>query len=416
MHTRVCCGRIGPDYIHEDTYVTTPDTEIMRIANANANDPPGPIKVLGPSSGGLFSGHPLGHLEYDATQHQRWIPSSGGLFAGNPLAHLGHNATQDQSWIPPPAPPNNDREPISGALWDDERVYTRDDGGGEWKFWGIMEPGMILEDFWAKHDPDNTRGKDESQDEEAGSTPGSFTESQPASLPCKEVVKKPQRKRQNPQTKVSNKVSKSKTSTPCVNKRTHRSLGSEKDKGIEEYVEQARSDEAHVSFSDGEEQERTIAHTYQMQKKPVGRRAVPDSKTANPTSAKARRGRPRATAPLPPTDQAMDLIEDVENVHSTPAKRPRGRPRASAPLDQAMDLNEDVGSIQPTPPKRPRGRPPKQHTPKMIKETGKERKSPAAKGNARVTKLKKSQKPPAAPSTHNMRTRARGPVKMLLLP
>ena len=52
------------------------------------------------------------------------------------------------------------REPISGALYEERRVYTRNEGE-KWKFWGIQEDGMTLKEFWSKYDPENTRGDDD---------------------------------------------------------------------------------------------------------------------------------------------------------------------------------------------------------------------------------------------------------------
>ena len=42
---------------------------------------------------------------------------------------------------------NPPREPNSGALYEDTRVYIRNEGEEEWKFWGVMEDEMMMGQF-----------------------------------------------------------------------------------------------------------------------------------------------------------------------------------------------------------------------------------------------------------------------------
>ena len=66
------------------------------------------------------------------------------------------------------------------------------------------------------------------------------------------------------------------------------------------------------------------------------------------------------------------------------------------------------------PSKRPRGRPPIEE--KLAKRSPKQKKTPAVKGNAKVTKSSQTKRRPSAPSVHKMRTRGKGPAELLQLP
>ena len=71
-------------------------------------------------------------------------------------------------------------------------------------------------------------------------------------------------------------------------------------------------------------------------------------------------------------------------------------------------------SSQVSQPKRPRGRPPTKG--KSTERPSNQKKTPLAKGSARVTKSSQKEPRPSAPSTHKMRTRRAGPAEPLQLP
>lgn len=116
-------------------------------------------------------------------------------------------------------------------------------------------------------------------------------------------------------------------------------------------------------------------------------------------------------------DSALeDQVRDVEG-----AVRARGRPTRNKPAETGPGVQQKSAKANPTvqdkispQPKRPRGRPPTKE-----KSTGRpsnQRKIPAVKGDARVTKSSQKQSRPSAPSTHKMRTRRSGPAESLQLP
>lgn len=111
-----------------------------------------------------------------------------------------------------------------------------------------------------------------------------------------------------------------------------------------------------------------------------------------------------------------DQVRDVKG-----AVRARGRPTRNKPTEAVSGVQQKSAKANPTvqdkispQPKRPRGRPPTKE-----KSTGRpsnQKKIPAVKGDARVTKSSQKQSRPSAPSTHKMRTRRSGPAESLQPP
>lgn len=110
-----------------------------------------------------------------------------------------------------------------------------------------------------------------------------------------------------------------------------------------------------------------------------------------------------------------DQVRDVKGV-----VRPRGRPTRNKAAVTVSGVQQESAKAKSTvqdkispQPKRPRGRPPTKE-----KSTGRpsDRKTPAVKGTARVTKSSQKEPRASAPSTHKMRTRRSGPAESLQLP
>ena len=350
MQTRVCCGLIGPDSMIEEDQLgyTTPDPETLRIMLAH--DPYAELKPVGPSSWDLMSSE-----ERRAMKEKR-------------------SETQRQPWVPPggEAPPYAERrEPISGALYEDTRVYTRKEGK-DWKFWGVMEDGMSEEEFWIKHDPLNARERE--------SPPPPAAESRHSSPPHNASRTKPSLSNQKPQSHANHKVRKSQTPSSPGKKSSRRSLGSTKD------ITSRTS-------------------LYEVQNNAIS--LLKENQGSGITPLKAGRNLQGESD----TGRSKDT--------SGPARATRGRPRKDKSTRSTTEASHPVARAQAgnldTSPKRPRGRPPKQILDKSAKEIGNKRTLAASARNGGVTKPRKTTKP-SATSVHNMRTRARDQAERVQLP
>lgn len=300
---------------------------------------------------------------------------------------------------------------------DDIRIYTRAESG-ELKFWGVREDDETMEDFWARHDPEGSRlwePAEEAQARDALEQNGNTPEASP---PVKEAPGKLRRIKQNARMNGKHRVQKQGTTASPVNKNTRRSLGSGKDMEHQEVLGNAQDATSKAPLSDIPARRQETAKGLEPLELPV-----------------PRRGRPKATAP------SHELLQDG-SVGVMPAedtntpKRGRGRPRKG--IMPTQDINppkrgrgrppksimpaEDINppkrgrgrppkGIMPAentnPPKRGRGRPPKGQS-TLAKKTERKQIVPVVIGNARVSKEKKTPKPPAAPSLNAMRTTARG--------
>ena len=352
METRVCWGLVAPTNVTEEKQVvsTTPDPETLKIMLAH--DAYAKWEKAGPSNWDLMSNEERKAMlkKRDETQSQPWIPPGG------------------------PRPPYAERrEPISGALYDERRVYTRKQGE-EWKFWGIQEDGTTLEEFWAKYDPENTRNECESEDGESEAICAPFAAGSLSKH--RRTSGKPRQSKQKVGKQPSGKVSKSRTSPPSNMKNSHRSLGSEKDTTIQQNDGRVRRRAAEPS---GKSKTVQGSKEHRVTGNPQETEHEQQLSAAMPQSTKPGRGRPRKAAPVPATGHVLNSNEE-------------------APLDEPT-----VAS------KRPRGRPPKQRNRKTGEENKSKRKLPSRERKARITKPRQTPKPPA-PSTHKMRTRAKGAV------
>ena len=271
-------------------------------------------------------------------------------------------------------------EQILGDFLDEEiRVYTI--GTGQRRFWGIKPAGMAMDDFWEHNDPEVNRYYDRIAQTwvnalipppvtafDANNPPiwagrGLNPDLPPTEPPIRKptpptkAIAKPSKTQKSPIVNPNHRVTKSTMSSPKVNQRTRKSLASNFDAG-------------HLGLAD------------QMREVTAGARAD--------TTPKRARGRPATKAKL-----------DVLDKTPLTPKRPRGRPPA-----KSKPAANGKNAI------RPRGRPPTKE--KSIETPSKQKKkTPAVKGNARVTKSSQKRARPSAPSTHKMRTRGEGPAEVL---
>ena len=267
---------------------------------------------------------------------------------------------------------------ISGDFLDEEiRVYTVGDDGR--KFWGIKPAGIAMDDFWEHNDPEVSRYHDRTAETWVNALirpPATYlrdvwagkglnpdvapTEHPiPNPTPPSKATAKPEKTQKPLTARPAHRVTKSTINPPKVNQRTRKSLASKIDAGHSGLVDQTREVTAGARLD---------------------------------TTPKRARGRPAT--------KAISSVQDV--IISTP-KRPRGRPPAKN--KPAVNRNHV---------KRPRGRPPAKA--KLIETAVKQKKkTPAVKGNARVTKSSQKRTRPSAPSTHKMRTRGEGPAELLQL-
>ena len=270
---------------------------------------------------------------------------------------------------------------IRGEMLDEEiRVYTVNNDRR--RFWGIKPVGMGMDEFWEQNDPEVGRYDDISAETWAdplmpppvtaydanmpviwagqGLNPDLPPKEPPIpkETPPTKATTKPKKTRKPSAENPTHRVTKSAMNSPKVNQRTRKSLASKIDAGHSGLADQTRE---------------------------VTPGARPD------TTPKRARGRPATKGKF-----------DVQDTIISALKRPRGRP--SAKSKQAVN-RQDV--------KRPRGRPPAKE--KAIETPLKQKKTPAVKGNARVTKSSQKRTPPSAPSTHKMRTRGEGPAELLQL-
>ena len=271
---------------------------------------------------------------------------------------------------------------LRGDHSDEEiRVYTN--SNERRRFWGIKPAGIDMHDFWDQVDPEVNRYEDMvalTWDNPRIPPPVTAFDANkpviwaglglnpdlppteppiPKPTPPAKATAKPRKDQKSPSVSPAHRVTKSMMNPPKVNQRTRKSLASKIDAGHSKLTDQTREVTA-------------------------GARAD--------TTPKRARGRPATKAKL-----------DVQDTIISTPKRPRGRP--SAKSKRAVNKN-DV--------KRPRGRPPAKE--KSIETPLKQKnKTPAVKGNARVTKPSQKRTRPSAPSTHNMRTRGEGPAELLQL-
>jgi len=263
---------------------------------------------------------------------------------------------------------------------NDIRIYTRAKAG-QLKFWGVIDDDETMEEFWAKHDPEDTRLQEPAEEVKSRGASNQVVKAPEATPHEKSPVRRRQSKRAS-KINSSHRITKPAASTSLVNKSTRRSLGSTKDIEHQEKLNQMQKDTTPASSNDGPTRRRGAARAPERQEMPVGqngnsRMKPPPFKPVRTSKAAARtrQAAPRKSLPEGPKE-APQAVKDA-----TPPQRRQGQTPAKA---------------KPTPRKR------------IEKE-----RTPGVKGNARVTKSKRATKPPAAPSVHTMRTRARGSAEQI---
>ena len=264
-------------------------------------------------------------------------------------------------------------------LTDEEiRVYTTD--YGRIRFWGIKPAGMAMHDFWEQNDPEIGRYDDNvamtwenplipppvtKHDEHnpviwagQGLNPD-LTTPEPAVArvpPPKKAATNPRKRQKTPDLNSNHRVRKSTTKSSKVDKNTRKSLAHKLDAGDSGLEDQVRE--------------------------------VPMATHANARSTRNK------TAFIASNAQQKSYTEDKG---PAPSKRPRGRPAAN----KKLAANDS---------KRPRGRPTAKE--KLAEKSQKQKKTPAVKGSAKPSQTERR----PAPSTHQMRTRGKGPAELLKLP
>ncbi|KAL2041891.1 hypothetical protein N7G274_005078 [Stereocaulon virgatum] len=259
-------------------------------------------------------------------------------------------------------------EPISGVPYSKTRIYGRH-AGGEWIFFGVREPGIRMREFWAKYDPDETRGDCGGSDLSLSASPEPV-DSKPR------VGARSKRCQQTPMVNDKNGVRKSATPPPNANTRTKRSLALK----------------GNVDSTDG----------LQLTRQPhmeafVRPRLASTSNAAQEINGKGgparRKTSSKATAVSRSTKKAKG--------DATLALQFEGKTLTTKDDKQKVDI--------PTPMRR---------TPALDKPTRqaeKKQKPTQARGNAKVTKQKKLNERVPALSAHKMRTRTQGPAENLQL-
>ena len=295
---------------------------------------------------------------------------------------------------------------INGELADDEvRVYTTDYRTR--RFWGIKPTGMGMNDFWIENDPEVGRYDDNiaitwgnplipppvtALDEinpDIWAGPGlnpDLTPQEPPltkAPPAKKAAAKRGVRQKTPDINPTHRVKKAVTKSAKSNRTSRKSLAEEDDARDTRREDNTQEVTASASTS-GKESRRKTRDPVSSTQDP---KAIADE---DPATSKRPRGRPAVNAKPP-----------ARNDITPQPKRPRGRPAVN-PNPPAKD------DITPQP-KRPRGRPPAKGKP------SKQNKSPAVKGNARVSKPAQKERRPLASSIHKMRTRRKGPAESLQL-
>ena len=282
--------------------------------------------------------------------------------------------------------------PEPGASFDDIRVYTRRKNGG-YKYWGVRADDMTLEEFWAKQDPGSTRFHDDDLEVENRHKSASLSRSP---SPHIKAPAKRGRPRGTPVLNANNRVKKSTKTSPPVNKTTRRSLASKLDAGNQNVAKQVQENRERPTSS--QNTRRSLATGKASKNQTSAAKETRNVKATAPSSSTKKIV--RGAAPRPGPEPAKSASKPAKKAQSTKAPVPSSsseRPRRGRPVKEA-----------PTKGKPGRGRPPKGTS---AKDSAEKQKTPAVKGNARILKSKQSKRP-SEPSTHKMRTRARGSVQV----
>lgn len=276
--------------------------------------------------------------------------------------------------------------PEPGATYTDIRVYTRLKSK-KYKYWGVRDNDMTMEEFWIRNDPENTREEDNIQNARIDPVPAQIGSLSNSPSPRSSAAPSPRRSRKTPDVISKHRVRKSENVTPPVNTSTRNSLGTgtKLDARLPGLNEQTRT--ITNSTPDGR---RSVAHPAAVEglyreAKDLGKRGEATKTTlTQPPNKPAVRGRPRKVQP-----------DDFGSIGPKAADQ-----RMSKPNDPRLS----------SPPKRKRGRPAKA---KSSTESSGKQKRPAAENKAKITKPMQKKERSSAPSSHKMRTRGRGPAEHL---
>lgn len=265
---------------------------------------------------------------------------------------------------------------------NDIRIYTRAKSG-ELKFWGVREDDQTMEEFWAGHDPEGIRLQEPAEEVEPRDSLDQIEQAPEATPPRRKSLVKYRQSRRTPEIRSTRRVQKPSAPPSPVNKNTRRSLGSRKDIEHQERSNHAQKDTTAASSSGRPTRTQGVARYPERQEIPIGQKRKPKAKAPPPKPARSSRATARTRQVTPITFY----------------------PEAPKKVPQAV---EDTRALK----RRPSQAPAKAKiTPR--KEIRKKQRTPVVQGNAKVKKQKKEKQPPAAPSVHTMRTRARGSAEKI---
>ena len=163
-----------------------------------------------------------------------------------------------------PGPYSEAREPISGALFKDFRMYTRLAGGG-FKFWGVLDYRESRDEFWARHDPDNKRKGARPEEHEQGAASTSLARDQ--QHPKSPLKARPIRHQESSNVNADHKIKKRPKKTPSAKKNNLRkSLASKIGEGNQAVMAQSQQSRNSASLSEEKAQSPEPAQAAQPQK------------------------------------------------------------------------------------------------------------------------------------------------------
>ncbi len=274
--------------------------------------------------------------------------------------------------------------PEPGATDEDIRIYTKLEDG-EYKYWGVKDLDMTMEEFWARNDPDNTRER--IADQNSGPLPATAKPTSSKSpSPQPRTASRSKRCQETPEGNPKHRVAKPTIVTPASKKSKRKSLASKvegRDPEIDEQIQDIASSST---------KERTVAmYPSGAERADQAERSQSisgiNSSTSTPSTRKtAARGRPRKIQPGVVDSASSKAADRPTSMREDPPKRKRGRPAKEKYPTKSQDLHRSYGSNE-------------------------KQKRPQAESKARVTKPKLKTDRPIAPSFHKMRTRARGPAE-----
>ena len=270
---------------------------------------------------------------------------------------------------------------IRGDFTDEEiRVYTVDNERR--RFWGIKPAGMGMYDFWEENDPEVGR-----YDDKIATTWASPLVPPPVTSVNENIPVIWAGQGLNPD--VTPREPSIATAPPrikAVTKSRKRQKTSEVDSAHRVRKSTVKSSKLEKNT------QKSLAHKIN-----AGSSGLDDHMREVPTTAHANDRSTLNKTDIKNSDAQQKSATGDEGSAFT--KRRRGRPAT-----KTKSVADDS--------KRPRGRPPAKG--RLPKKSPKQKKTPAVKGNVRVTKPSQTERRPA-PSTHKMRTRGKGPAEVLQL-